>query len=171
MSNPIVNRVASSSIVSLDLETFYPLGERVVFDIKNNLHEETILREKDFRSFIKEHDWSNYTGKNVAITCSVDAIVPTWSFMLIASKLTPVAHHLTFGNLADLEKELFTLALNSIDIEQYRDAKIVVKGCSNNEIPTAAYVELVRILQPIAASLMFGEPCSTVPVFKRPKDQ
>lgn len=169
MSDQIVNRVANSAIISFDLETIYPKGDRVVFDIKNNLYEETILREKEFRSFIKEHDWTSYNGKNVAIICSVDAIVPTWAFMLIASKLTPVVNHLIFGSLAELEKELFNMAISNITLEEYQDAKVVVKGCSGNAIPTSAYVELVRILQPIAASLMFGEPCSTVPVYKRPK--
>lgn len=169
MSNQIINRVANSSIVSLDLETIYPEGERVVYDIKANLYEETILREKEFRAFIKENDWSFYQGKNVAITCSVDAIVPTWAFMLIASKLNSVANHISFGTLAELEKELFTIAISKLNIEEYRDAKIVVKGCSGNAIPTSAYVEIVRVLQPITASLMFGEPCSTVPVYKRPK--
>ncbi len=170
MNEEIVNRVAGSSIVSLDLETFYPQGERVVFDIKSNLYEETILREKEFRGFIKEHNWAEYKGKNVAITCSVDAIVPTWAFMLIASKLTPIVNHLTFGTLQELEKELFSLVLDKISLKDYQDAKVVVKGCSGNAIPTSAYVEIVRILQPVVASLMFGEPCSTVPVYKRPKN-
>lgn len=169
MSDQIVNRVASSSIISFDLETIYPKGDRVVFDIKDNLYEETILREKEFRAFIKEHDWSNYVGKNVAIICSVDAIVPTWAFMLIASKLTPFTNHFTFGSLHELETELFNMAIANINIEEYRDTKVVVKGCSGNAIPTSAYVELVRVLQPVAASLMFGEPCSTVPVYKKPK--
>ena len=167
MSNRIINRVANSAIISLDLESFYPKGEQVVFDIKNNLYEETILREKEFRAFIKDHNWSAYKGKNVAITCSVDAIIPTWAFMLIASKLTPIANHITFGTLAELEKELFTIALSKLDLKQYQEAKVVVKGCSGNAIPTSAYVEIVRILQPVVTSLMFGEPCSTVPVYKR----
>lgn len=169
MSSEIVNRVANSSIVSLDLETLFPIGERVVFDIKFNLYQEMILREKEFRTFIKEHDWLSYTGKNVAITCSVDAIVPTWAYMLIASKLTPVANHFTFGNLESLEKELFSIALNKLNLDEYSDAKVVVKGCSGNAIPTSAYVEVVKLLQPVAASVMFGEPCSTVPVYKKPK--
>jgi len=169
VSDQIVNRVANSAIISLDLEVYYPTGERVFFDIKDNLYQETILKEKDFRNFIKEHDWSVYKGKNVGITCSVDAIVPTWAFMLIASKLTPIANHITFGTQVDLEKELFTIALSRLDLSKYKDAKVVIKGCSGNAIPTSAYVELVRILQPVVASLMFGEPCSTVPVYKRPK--
>ncbi len=170
MSDPIINRVAGSTIISLDLEEFYPKGERVVFDIKSNLYQETILREKEFRAFIKEHDWAAYEGKNVAITCSADAIVPTWAFMLIASKLTPVATHISFGTLAELEKELFTIALKQLNLADYKGGKVVVKGCSGNAIPISAYVELVRILQPEVSSLMFGEPCSTVPVYKRPKE-
>ncbi len=169
MSDQIINRVANSAIISLDLEDFYPKGERVVFDIKGNLYEETILREKEFRAFIKEHNWANYKGKNVAITCSVDAIIPTWAFMLIASKLNPIANHISFGTLAELEKELFTMGLNKLRIEEYQEAKIVIKGCSGNAIPTSAYVEIVRILQPVVSSLMFGEPCSTVPVYKKAK--
>lgn len=169
MSNEIINRVANSAIISLDLETLYPKGERVEFDIRNNLYEDTILREREFRTFLKEHDWSAYQGKNVAITCSVDAIVPTWAFMLIASKLSPFASYLTYGTLQDLEKELFSMVLNKINVDDYQNAKVVVKGCSGNAIPTSAYVEIVNILQPYVASLMFGEPCSTVPVYKKPK--
>ena len=167
MSDGIVNRVASSPLISLDLEQYYPEGERVVYDIKDNLYEETILREKDFRAFVKEHDWAQYTGKNVAITCSVDAIVPTWAFMLLASKISPVANHVVLGRSQDLERDLFNHALAKLDLEEFKDAKVVVKGCSDKSVPASAYVEIVRILQPIVSSLMFGEPCSTVPVYKK----
>lgn len=170
MSDEIINRVASSPLVSLDLETYYPEGERMVYDIKDNLYEETILREKDFRAYIKEHDWSQYTGKNVAITCTADAIVPTWAYMLLASRIGPVANHITFGTMEDLERELFIHALSKIDPEEFRDAKVVVKGCSDKSVPASAYVEIVRLLQPVASSIMFGEPCSTVPVYKKPKE-
>lgn len=169
MSEPIVNRVANSPLVSLDLETYYPEGERMVYDIKDNLYEETILREKDFRAFIKEHNWSQYKGKNVAITCSADAIVPTWAYMLLASKIEPVANHITLGNLKDLERDLFNKAIAKLNLEEFKDAKVVVKGCSDKSVPASAYVEIVRVLQPIVASIMFGEPCSTVPVFKKPR--
>ena len=167
MSDGIVNRVASSPLISLDLEQYYPEGERVVYDIKDNLYEETILREKDFRAFIKEYDWSQYQGKNVAITCTVDAIVPTWAYMLLASKIAPFANHITFGNLQDLERELFNQAIAKIDLAEFKDVKVVVKGCNDKSVPASAYVEIVRILQPIVSSLMFGEPCSTVPVYKK----
>ncbi|MCB0495837.1 MAG: DUF2480 family protein [Cyclobacteriaceae bacterium] len=170
MSDPIVNRVANSPLVSLDLEQYYPEGERVVYDIKDNLYEETILREKDFRAFVKEHDWKQYAGKNVAITCSVDAIIPTWAYMLLASKISPVANYVLLGNLEDLERELFKRTLAKLNPEEFKDAKVVVKGCSDKSVPASAYVEIVRLLQPIVSSLMFGEPCSTVPVFKKPKE-
>lgn len=170
MSEPIVNRVANSPLISLDLEQYYPEGERVIYDLKDNLYEETILREKDFRAFIKEHDWSQYATKNVAITCSVEAIVPTWAFMLLASRISPVANHVTLGNLEDLERELFTKALSKLDLDEFKEAKVVVKGCSDKSVPASAYVEIVRLLQPIASSIMFGEPCSTVPVYKKPRN-
>lgn len=170
MTDKIVNRVAQSGIISFDLEQYYPAGERVVFDIKHNLFQETILREKEFRAFVKAHNWQTYKGKNVAITCSVDAIVPTWAFMLIASKLTSVANYYCFGTLAQLEDQLFEQTIEQLDVSKFKNAKVVVKGCSGTSIPLSAYVALVRVLQPVVASLMFGEPCSTVPVYKQPKN-
>jgi hypothetical protein len=165
----IINRVANSGLVSLDLEEYYPTGERVLYDLKDNLYQGMILREKDFREFLKNHDWSIYTGKNVAIVCSEDAIVPTWAYMLLATRLEPYAHTLVFGDLAALENKIFYEALSGIDLEAYRGARVVVKGCSKYPVPTAAYVEITRLLTPIVQSLMFGEPCSTVPLYKRPK--
>ena len=170
MAEEIINRVASSGLISLDLEDYYHPGERVVYDLKDNLFMEAILREKDFREFLKEHDWSTYQGKNVAITCSVDAIIPTWAYMLLTLKLEPFANCVVFGSLSDLETKLYENALNSIDFEEYRDARVVVKGCSKVEVPTAVYVEISRGLQPVVKSLMFGEPCSTVPLYKKPRN-
>ncbi|MFC5410642.1 DUF2480 family protein [Larkinella bovis] len=165
----IVNRVAKSGLVSLDLEDYYHPGERVVYDLKDNLFMGLILKEKDFREFIKTHDWSQYAGKNVAVTCSEDAIVPTWAYMLLTIQLEPHAHTVVFGSLQDLEEKLYFDAINRINIDDYRDARVVVKGCSNVPVPTAAYVEITRRLRPVAQSIMFGEPCSTVPLYKRPK--
>lgn len=165
----IVNRVANSGLISLDLEEYYHPGERVVYDLKDNLYQGMILREKDFREFLKEYDWSSYQGKNVAILCSEDAIVPTWAYMLLATKLEPYAHMFVFGDLADLEKKLFYEALSHLDLEPYRGARVVVKGCSKHPVPIDAYVEVTRLLKPLVQSLMFGEPCSTVPLYKRPK--
>ncbi len=165
----IINRVANSGIVSLDLEAYYHPGERVVYDIKDNLFQGLILREKDFREFLKTHDWSRYEGKNVAITCSEDAIVPTWAYMLLALQLEPYAHQVVFGGIDSLEDALFYQALNGIDVEAYRDKRVVVKGCSKFPVPTSAYVAITRKLKPVVQSLMFGEPCSTVPLYKRPR--
>jgi hypothetical protein len=165
----IINRVAKSGLVSLDLEDYYHHGERVVYDLKDNLFMGMILREKDFREFLKTHDWTQYTGKNVAITCSEDAIIPTWAYMLLTLQLTPFANAVVFGNINDLEEKLFFDALSQINPEDYRDARVVVKGCSKHPVPTAAYVEITKRLQPVVQTLMFGEPCSTVPLYKRPK--
>ncbi|WP_080237939.1 DUF2480 family protein [Spirosoma rigui] len=169
METEIINRVAGSGLVSLDLETYYHPGERVVYDLKDNLFMGLILKEKDFRAFLKEHNWSQYTGKNVAITCTEDAIVPTWAYMLLTLHLQPYAHTVVYGTLADLDEKLYFDAIAAINPEDYRDARVVVKGCSKVPVPVAAYVELTRLLKPVVQSLLFGEPCSTVPLYKRPR--
>jgi hypothetical protein len=162
----IVNKVANSGLISFDLEEYFHPGERIIFDIKDQLFMGLMLKEKDFREFLKTNDWSIYSGKNVAIICSEDAIVPTWAYMLLGIALEPFANMFVFGSLEDLEKKLFEQALNSLDFSQFKGQRIVVKGCSNAQIPTYVYVELTRRLKPIVKSLMFGEPCSTVPLFK-----
>ena len=164
-----MNRVAGSGLVTLDLEDYYHPGERVVYDLKDNLYMGLILKEKDFRAFLKEHDWSQYAGKNVAITCSEDAIVPIWAYMLLTLQLEPHARSIVFGSLADLEEKLYFDAIARLDPGMYQDARVVIKGCSKVPVPTAAYVEITRILRPVVQSLLFGEPCSTVPLYKRPK--
>ncbi|MBO0948638.1 DUF2480 family protein [Fibrella forsythiae] len=163
----IVNRVANSGLVTLDLEDYYHPGERVVYDLKDNLFMGMILKEKDFRAFLKEHDWSQYTGRNVAITCTEDAIIPTWAYMLLTLQLQPYANAIVFGTIQDLSEKLYFDAIRNIDPEAYRGAKVVVKGCSKVPVPTAAYVELTRVLAPVVQSLLYGEPCSTVPLYKR----
>lgn len=165
----IVNRVTNSGLISFDLEEYYHKGERVLFDIKDNLFQGLILREKDFREFLKNHDWSVYKDKNVAIICSEDAIVPTWAYMLLVSKLEPMANMVVFGDFSDLEQALFQKALSNIDVNQYKDARVVIKGCGNFPVPVFAYAEITRILRPVVLSIMYGEPCSTVPVYKRAK--
>lgn len=169
MEDIIVNRVAKSGLLSLDLEDYYHAGERVVYDLKDNLFMGLILKEKDFREFIKAHDWSQYSDKNVAITCSEDAIVPTWAYMLLAIQLEPYAHMVVFGSLADLEIKLYEEAIAKINFQEYEGIRVVVKGCSKVAVPTSAYVEVTRRLRPYAQSIMFGEPCSTVPLYKKPK--
>jgi hypothetical protein len=163
----IINKVAQSGLVTLDPAAFYPAGDRVVYDIKDNLFQGLILREKDFREFVKNHDWSQYAGKNIAVTCTADAIVPAWAYMLIANRLAPYAHEVVFGDKDVLETVLFEKAMTSLDVEQYRDQRIVIKGCGEIEVPVSAYVELTKKLTPVAKSIMFGEPCSTVPIYKR----
>lgn len=165
--NLIVNRVAASSLVTFDLEDYYSPGERVLFDIKDQLYQGLVLREREFREFIRNNDWASYKEKFVAITCSADAIVPTWAFMLIASAVQPFASHIVFGDLDQLEASLFRKKLVHVDWTAYRDARVVVKGCSKYNVPVALYVEVTEKLRPLVASLMFGEPCSTVPLFKR----
>ncbi len=162
-----VNKVVQSGLVTLDPASFYPQGERVIYDIKDNLFMELILREKDFREFVKEHDWSQYTDKYVGITCTADAIVPAWAYMLLANRMAPYAKEVVFGDAAVLETVLFEKAMAKADMEQYRDQRVVLKGCGDVEVPTSAYVELTKRLTPVAKSLMFGEPCSTVPIYKR----
>lgn len=169
MENEIINKVAQSPLVTIDLEDFYVDGERVLYDLKNNLYEELILREKDFRQFLKTHDWSTYQNKHVAIHCSADAIVPTWAYMLLTIKLEPFAKTIVFGDLVQLEEELFKAKLRKINPSDYQGKKIVIKGCSKIQVPISIYVELTRSLKPFVSSIMYGEPCSTVPIYKEPK--
>jgi hypothetical protein len=169
MSEEIVNKVANSGLVTIDLEEHYVEGERVLLDVKPLLFHELILKEKDFRDFIKNEDWSKYKDKLVAITCTNDAIVPTWAYMLLSLALEPYAKKIVFGNLEQLEVVLFEEALAKFDPSQYKDARIVIKGCSNKPVPINAYVKLTAALKPFAKSIMYGEPCSTVPLYKAPK--
>lgn len=163
----IVNRVSSSQLVTFDLEEFYTPGERFSFDIKNFLFEGIILKEKDFRDSIKNHDWSQYEGKYVGIVCSADAIIPTWAFMLLSLALQPYAKRVIFGNIVELESQLFYDRLSKVNWENFRDKKMIIKGCSKVEVPLSAFVEATNRLRPVANSIMFGEPCSTVPLFKK----
>lgn len=163
----IVNKVALSGLVSFDLVELHQPGERVIYDIKENLFQGLILREKDFREFIKNHNWEQYTGKNVAVICSADAIVPTWAYMLIASKLAPYANFFVFGDLQVLETTLYILALEKLQLDKFKDQRLVIKGCGDIDVPTAAYMAITAKLSTIARSVMYGEPCSTVPIFKR----
>lgn len=169
IEDQIINKVANSGLITIDLEEFIPKSENVVYDLKQNLFMDMILREKDFREFIKAHDWDQYLGKNVAITCSEDVLIPTWAYMLLTTKLQPKAKKIVFGDLQKLEEAVIDEAISAINIEKYRDAKIVVKGCSKGEIPVSAYVKITNLLMPIAQSIMFGEPCSTVPLYKKSK--
>lgn len=169
VSEDIINRVSTSQLISLDLADLIPEGKRVQYDLKDNLFQNLILKEKDFRTFIKEKDWSEYKGIHVAVHCSTDAIIPKWAYMLLVSKLQPFASTVVFGDLHDLEKELIIRSIRQINPEVYTDKKLVIKGCGEKEISESAYMEIVFRLQPYVASIMYGEPCSTVPVFKKPR--
>ena len=169
MSETIVNRVANSALITLNLEDYYHGGERVVYDIRQNLFQDLILKEKDFRAFVKGNDWQQYKGKNVALTCTADAVIPTWAYMLLATAISPYANSVVFGDLVSLEQALFQQALAKIDLEQFKDQRVVVKGCSKVDVPVFAYVEIINMLQPLTKSIMYGEPCSTVPIYKANK--
>lgn len=167
MSDVIVNKVAGSGLVSLDLEKYLPAGEVVSFDLKEHLFMGLILKEKDFREALKNLDWTIYQDKNVAITCSVDAIIPVWAYMLVASYLQPVAKNIFTGTAEEMQKHLFLQNIASIDAEEFRDQRIVIKGCGEVPIGNFAYAEITRLLLPYAKSIMYGEPCSTVPIYKK----
>jgi Protein of unknown function (DUF2480) len=165
----IINRVAASSLVTLNLEELYPTGDIAEIDLKDQLFQGLILREKDLRDFIKTHDWKKYEGKSVAVFCSEDAVIPTWAYMLLGISLEPFASRVVFGNRQILLSQLFKEALDNVNWEKFRDAKVVIKGCSDVHVPESAYVEAATRLRPLATSILYGEPCSTVPLYKKPK--
>lgn len=167
MNEPIINKVAESGLVTIDLEKWYPRENIAVFDMKDHLFMGMILKEKDFREALKNLDWEQYRDKHVAVTCSVDAVIPVWAYMLVASYLQPVAGEIVMGDEKDLHKMLFLKNLSSINVNDYADKRIVIKGCGETPIADYVYMEITRKLRPVAKSLMYGEPCSTVPVFKR----
>ena len=166
MENNIVNKVAESGIISIDLETFYPQEEIIVFDIKDFLFRELILKEKDFRESLKTIDFTIYTNQIVSINCSTDAIIPVWAFMLAASYIQPFAKTVFFGTKEETLIRVIIENIGSLNVDEYRLKRVVIKGCGDLQIPPAAYVEITRILKPVVKSLMYGEPCSTVPLFK-----
>lgn len=168
-SKPLINRVAKSGLITLNLEDFFPEGEIAIFDIKDYLFRELILKEKDFRQALKELDWAQYTNKHLLIICSTDAIIPVWAYMLITVNATPYAKSIFQGTTEEFYKKKYADILGKINISQYENQLLVIKGCSDKPVPPAAYVELVQLLQPVARSIMYGEPCSTVPIYKKAK--
>lgn len=169
MTEEIINRVSNSKLKTFDLEEIYPEGQRVLFDIKDWLYQELILKETDFRASVKNHDWSQYRNSFVAINCSVDAIIPSWAFMLVASELIPFANKVVIGNLELLETAIYQELISFLDFKEFENAPVIIKGCANKPIPNSAYAFLIEKLQPIAKSIMFGEACSTVPLYKSKK--
>jgi hypothetical protein len=169
MSSEIINRVANSKLVTFDLEDFYPKGERVLFDIKDWLLEGLVLREKFFREMASEFDWTIYKDTYVALTCSTEAIIPAWAYMLLSTYLQPYAKKVVVGDLTTLETTLYTEIIQNIDVTPLTDMPVIIKGCSNKPVPENAYMLLIAKLQPVVKSLMYGEACSSVPLYKKPK--
>ena len=169
MSGPFVNKVAESGLVTIDLETWYPRGETVVFDLKDYLFMGLILKEKDLREAFKNLDWSVYKDKLVALTCSADAIIPVLAWMLAASYLQPYAKEIVMGDEKELHRTIFLKNMSAIDPDEFAGKRIVIKGCGETPIGDFAYMEITKLLRPVAQSIMYGEPCSTVPVYKKPK--
>jgi Protein of unknown function (DUF2480) len=167
MSEPFVNKVAESGLITLDLENWYPRGATAVFDMKDYLFMGLILKEKDFREALKNIDWSVYQDKDTAITCTADAIIPVWAYMLVATYLQPVAKEIVMGDEKELHKTLFLKNLATIDVQEYADKRIVIKGCGETPIADYVYMEITKLLRPVVKSIMYGEPCSTVPVYKK----
>jgi hypothetical protein len=170
MEAEFVNKVSESGILTLNLEDFYPKDETAVFDMKDHLFMGLILKEKDFREALKDLDLTSYKNKNVALTCSADAIIPVWAYMLAASYLQPVAKEIVFGDADFLHKTLFLKNIDQINTEDYRDQRVVIKGCGELPISEAAYVAITNKLRPVVKSIMYGEPCSTVPVYKKKRE-
>jgi hypothetical protein len=167
LKEEIVNRVANSILVTLDLEDFYPEGKRVVIDISQWLFEGIVLREKDFREALRNHDWSQYQDCFVALNCSTDAIVPGWAYILVSLELRPFAKKTVVGSLETLESILYSEIIKSLDLNPYQNKPVIIKGCAHKPIPQNAFVLLAQRLQPIAKSIMYGEACSSVPLFKK----
>ncbi len=168
MEKEIINKVANSGLINLDLADYYPKGERVVYDIKQNLWQEFVLKEKEFRKFVKENDWSIYEGKYVALLNSADAIVPSWAYMVLTDALEPFAKEVVCGNLDSLESTIFMQSLEkNLNPEKFKDQRVIIKGCGEIPIHDSAYTKAVNLLKPVVKSLMYGEACSAVPVYKR----
>lgn len=171
MNNPeeLVNRVAQSGLITIKLDEFYPKEKILEFDLKPYLFQGLILKEIEFRKALKEIEWADYQNAYLSINCSSDAIIPTWAYMLIASYAFPYAKEIVYGSRDQFLQSYFRSKIRAINPEDYRDAKIVIKGCSDLEVPVSAYIDLTSHLQGYASSIMYGEPCSTVPVYKKKK--
>ncbi len=167
MSEEIVNRVSASSLVTFNLEEYYPRGRRTALDISDWLFEGIILKEKEFRAYVGEHDWEQYRDAFVAVHCSTDAIVPGWAFMLVTTRLQPYAAEVVQGDLELMETVLYKKVIDELDISALKGKPVIIKGCSNKPVPPNAYIWAAKKLQDVAKSVMYGEACSSVPLFKR----
>jgi len=169
MAEEIINKVANSVLEVFDLEDYYPIGIRTQIDISQWLYEGFLLKEKDFRETLKNHDWSQYQNHFVAIHCSTDAIIPAWASILVTSHVLSFVRKAVLGNLFDLETSMYQDILSKIDYSIYKDKPVIIKGCSKKPVPESAYILTIQHLQPVAKSIMYGEACSAVPLFKRTK--
>ena len=167
--DPITNKVAASGLITLDLENYLPEGEMLSFDLKEYLFMGLILKEREYREALKKLDWQQYAGKNVAVICSADAIIPVWAYMVLTSYLQPIAKNVFVGTIEEMRKHLFLNNLSNINEAEFANERIVVKGCGDEAVEPYAYAEITRKLRPIAKSIMYGEACSTVPVYKQPR--
>lgn len=167
MPDEIVNRVANSKLITINLEDYYPEGTRVLFDIKDWLLEGLVLREKEFRTQVTNHNWEQYKNNYVALSCSTDAIIPGWAYMLISIQLENYSKKTIIGDLETLETCIYQDVLSKIDVTVYKNKPIIIKGCSNKPVPQNAYIMLSGLLKPVAKSIMYGEACSSVPLYKR----
>ena len=167
MNDTLINKVTESALVTINLEDYYPKENIVVFDLKDYLFMGLILKEKDFREALKNLDLAPFKGKLVTVTCSADAVIPMWAYMLVASYLQPVASEVFFGNEEDVKNQLLLKNIAQIPAEEFTDKRIVIKGCGELPVGEAAYLSATKLLRPLAKSIMYGEPCSTVPIFKR----
>ena len=167
MSEAIINRVAKSKLVTFNLEDYYPEGARLLLDIKDWLYEGLILKEKDFRETVGQHDWSRYNGCYVALGCSTDAIIPAWAYMLITTRLAPYSKKTVIGTAETLENAIFEEVIARLDVSPLKGKSVIVKGCTQKPVPQNAYLLLIQKLQPVVKSLMYGEACASVPLYKR----
>jgi hypothetical protein len=169
MSEVLVNRVASSGLTTINLEDFFPKGKVEAFDLKPYLFMELILKEKDFREAMKAHDWTQYEGKNLVVFCSADAIIPVWAYMLVAMYAEPFALEIFQGDEENFYKAHYEKVIAALNVSEYEAQRLVIKGCSDKPVPPSAYLALTKKLRPVAQSIMYGEPCSTVPIYKKAK--
>jgi hypothetical protein len=167
MSDTIVNKIANAGLITIDLEKYLPQGDVVTFDLKDHLFMGLILKEKDFREALKNTDWSVYQDKYVAITCSTDAIIPAWAYMLVVTYLQNIAKDVYVGTSGEMQKHLLLKNIAAIGVNEFADQRVVIKGCGDITIESFAYGEITKVLLPVVKSIMYGEPCSTVPVFKK----
>ncbi len=167
MGEAIINKVSESGLITLDLEKYYPEEDIAMFDLKEYLYKGLILKEKEFREALKNSDWEIYRSKSVGMVCTADAIIPPWAYMLVVSYLQPIAGEIVMGDEREVHKYLFLKNIRSINVNDYSNERVVIKGCGEKAIEDFAYMEITKLLRPVAKTIMYGEPCSTVPVYKK----